>query len=131
MTDRNVILYLFHRLAEPIFISKGEEKVTFDIPAEYLVSQKLLCFLLIIYIICDLWIQVAPKVETNVSKSFKISSIRFSFNLTLWLKVVKCHTSKMHIMRKLLRNCLLKMRVRTFQNKYENDQIHLTIIIYF
>lgn len=38
MTDKNNILYLFDRPTEPIFIGKGDENVSFDVPAEYLVS---------------------------------------------------------------------------------------------
>jgi hypothetical protein len=38
MTDKNNILYLFDRPSEPIFIGKGDENVSFDVPAEYLVS---------------------------------------------------------------------------------------------
>lgn len=39
MTDKNNILYLFDRPTEPIFIGKGDENVSFDVPAEYLVSR--------------------------------------------------------------------------------------------
>lgn len=38
MTDKNNILYLFDRPTEPIFIGKGDGNVSFDVPAEYLVS---------------------------------------------------------------------------------------------
>lgn len=39
MTDKNNILYLFDRPTEPIFTGKGEDNVSFDIPADYYVSQ--------------------------------------------------------------------------------------------
>lgn len=38
MANKNDILYLFDRPTEPIFIGKGNDNVTFDMPAEYLVS---------------------------------------------------------------------------------------------
>lgn len=38
MTDKKNILYLFDRPTEPIFIGKGDDNVSFDVPAEYLVS---------------------------------------------------------------------------------------------
>jgi len=38
MADKNNILYLFDRPTEPIFIGKGEDNVSFDVPTEYLVS---------------------------------------------------------------------------------------------
>lgn len=39
MTDKNNILYLFDRPTEPIFIGKGDDNVSFDIPPEYWVSR--------------------------------------------------------------------------------------------
>ncbi|CAH1733225.1 phenoloxidase 1-like [Aphis gossypii] len=39
MTDKNNILYLFDRPTEPIFIGKGDENVSFDVPAEYLTDR--------------------------------------------------------------------------------------------
>uniref|UniRef100_A0A481MQH0 Phenoloxidase n=1 Tax=Nipponaphis monzeni TaxID=196483 RepID=A0A481MQH0_9HEMI len=39
MTDRNNILYLFHRPTEPIFLNKGNDNVTFEIPPEYLTDR--------------------------------------------------------------------------------------------
>lgn len=39
MSDKNNILYLFDRPTEPIFIGKGDENVSFDIPPEYWVSR--------------------------------------------------------------------------------------------
>lgn len=38
MANKNDILYLFDRPTEPIFIGKGDDNATFEIPAEYLVS---------------------------------------------------------------------------------------------
>lgn len=38
MANKTDILYLFDRPSEPIFIGKGDDNATFDIPAEYLVS---------------------------------------------------------------------------------------------
>jgi len=39
MTDKNNILYLFDRPTEPIFIGKGDDNVSFDVPTDYLVSK--------------------------------------------------------------------------------------------
>ncbi|XP_050439526.1 phenoloxidase 1-like [Adelges cooleyi] len=39
MTDKTNILYLFDRPTEPLFIGKGDDNVTFDIPTEYLVDR--------------------------------------------------------------------------------------------
>lgn len=39
--DKSNILYLFDRPAEPVYVPKGEKKVAFDIPADYLVSPNL------------------------------------------------------------------------------------------
>ncbi|XP_026816301.1 phenoloxidase 1-like [Rhopalosiphum maidis] len=39
MTDKNNILFLFDRPTEPIFIGKGDENVSFDVPAEYLTDR--------------------------------------------------------------------------------------------
>lgn len=39
MSDKNNILYLFDRPTEPIFIGKGDDNVSFDIPPEYWVSR--------------------------------------------------------------------------------------------
>lgn len=39
MADKNNILYLFDRPTEPIFIGKGDDNVSFDVPTEYLVSK--------------------------------------------------------------------------------------------
>lgn len=41
--DKSGILYLFDRPAEPVYVPKGDKKVAFDIPPDYLVS-----------VICDL-----------------------------------------------------------------------------
>lgn len=38
MADRSSILYLFDRPKEPLFVAKGENNVSFDVPSEYLVS---------------------------------------------------------------------------------------------
>lgn len=38
MTDKNNLLLLFDRPTEPIFIGKGENNVSFDVPPEYYVS---------------------------------------------------------------------------------------------
>jgi len=44
MADNNNILYLFDRPTEPIFIGKGDENVSFDVPTEYLVSKtRIIC----------------------------------------------------------------------------------------
>lgn len=40
------ILYLFDRPAEPIYVPKGEEKVSFDIPENYLVRKKLSSYII-------------------------------------------------------------------------------------
>lgn len=39
MSDKSGILYLFDRPAEPVYVPKGEKKVAFDIPADYLVNS--------------------------------------------------------------------------------------------
>ncbi|XP_017884414.2 phenoloxidase 1-like [Ceratina calcarata] len=39
MTDKSNILYLFDRPSEPIYVPKGNEKVSFDIPPNYLPEQ--------------------------------------------------------------------------------------------
>lgn len=39
MTDKNNILLLFDRPTEPIFVGKGDDQTTFDVPPEYLVSK--------------------------------------------------------------------------------------------
>lgn len=36
-SDNSSILYLFDRPAEPVYIPKGEQRVAFDIPPNYLV----------------------------------------------------------------------------------------------
>lgn len=38
MTDRSNILYLLDRPKEPLFVAKGDDSVSFDVPSEYLVS---------------------------------------------------------------------------------------------
>lgn len=38
MTDRSNILYLFDRPKEPLFVAKGNDNVSFNVPSEYLVS---------------------------------------------------------------------------------------------
>jgi len=38
MSDKTNILYLFDRPTEPIFMGKGDGNVSFDLPADYLVS---------------------------------------------------------------------------------------------
>lgn len=45
MADKNNILYLFDRPTEPIFIGKGDENVSFDVPTEYLVSKTHIIFI--------------------------------------------------------------------------------------
>ena len=37
-SDPKDLLYMFYRPVEPIFIGKGDENVTFELPREYLVS---------------------------------------------------------------------------------------------
>lgn len=37
--ERNLLL-MFDRPSEPIYVPKGEGKVSFDVPPNYLVSQK-------------------------------------------------------------------------------------------
>lgn len=44
MADKNNILYLFDRPTEPIFIGKGDDNVSFDVPTEYLVSKTSIIF---------------------------------------------------------------------------------------
>ncbi|XP_025414834.1 phenoloxidase 1-like [Sipha flava] len=39
MTDRSSILYLFDRPKEPLFVAKGENNVSFDVPSEYLIDR--------------------------------------------------------------------------------------------
>ncbi|XP_022160595.1 phenoloxidase 2-like [Myzus persicae] len=39
MADKNNILYLFDRPTEPIFIGKGDDNVSFDVPTEYLTDR--------------------------------------------------------------------------------------------
>lgn len=39
-TKKSDILYLFDRPAEPVYVPKGENKVAFDVPANYLVSKQ-------------------------------------------------------------------------------------------
>ncbi|XP_027839310.1 phenoloxidase 2-like [Aphis gossypii] len=39
MADKNNILYLFDRPTEPIFIGKGDDNVSFDVPTEYLIDR--------------------------------------------------------------------------------------------
>jgi len=38
-SKKSDILYLFDRPAEPVYVPKGENKVAFDVPANYLVSS--------------------------------------------------------------------------------------------
>jgi hypothetical protein len=38
MNKKSDILYLFDRPAEPVYVPKGENKVAFNVPADYLVS---------------------------------------------------------------------------------------------
>lgn len=38
MSNKNNLLYLFDRPTEPVFLKKGENNVSFDVPQEYLVS---------------------------------------------------------------------------------------------
>lgn len=38
MTDKSNLLLLFDRPAEPIFLKKGEDNATFDLPESYWVS---------------------------------------------------------------------------------------------
>lgn len=47
MTDKNNLLHLFDRPNEPIFMEKGENGVTFDVPSDYLVSIILIFFFLL------------------------------------------------------------------------------------
>lgn len=42
MSKKSDILYLFDRPAEPVYVPKGENKVAFNVPANYLVSAILL-----------------------------------------------------------------------------------------
>lgn len=37
-SDKTGILYLFDRPSEPVYVPKGDNKVAFDIPPNYLVS---------------------------------------------------------------------------------------------
>jgi hypothetical protein len=38
MANKNDILYLFDRPTEPLFVSKGDDNVSFEVPSDYLVS---------------------------------------------------------------------------------------------
>lgn len=38
--DKESFLYLFDRPSEPLVIAKGENKVVFDVPEDYVVSDK-------------------------------------------------------------------------------------------
>jgi len=49
MADKNNILYLFDRPTEPIFIGKGDDNVSFDVPTEYLVSKIRIIFIIYYY----------------------------------------------------------------------------------
>lgn len=42
MSDKNNILYLFDRPSEPLFIAKGEDNVSFDVPTDYWVSLSII-----------------------------------------------------------------------------------------
>ena len=48
-TNNDGILYLFDRPAEPSFAPKGEQKVAFEIPAEYLVR------IILLFILINIW----------------------------------------------------------------------------
>lgn len=47
MANKNDLLYLFDRPTEPIFIGKGDDNATFEIPAEYLVRRVYICIFII------------------------------------------------------------------------------------
>lgn len=38
-SNKSGILYLFDRPSEPVYVPKGDNKVAFDIPPDYLVSN--------------------------------------------------------------------------------------------
>lgn len=59
MTDKNNILLLFDRPTEPLFIGKGENNVSFDVPPEYYVSfnvEYVFYVFLYIFFLCKLLI---------------------------------------------------------------------------
>lgn len=70
MADKNNILYLFDRPTEPMFVGKGDKRVSFEVPTEFLVSQIydpiFFFFLLIIFINVDMKIK---KIDLKSNKN--------------------------------------------------------------
>jgi len=71
MADKNNILYLFDRPTEPIFIGKGDENVSFDVPTEYLVSKTRIIFISYYYYLSQM---CKPSIRISSSNKNKYSS---------------------------------------------------------
>jgi len=67
MADKNNILYLFDRPTEPIFIGKGDDNVSFDVPTDYLVSKTHIIFnsLLLLLLITGVCVSIGIQIKTN------------------------------------------------------------------